>query len=193
MNFTKLLKRFKRNKRSDESLTFAGTFAGEDVYTFKSPNLLPTKRYLYFVANNNDAELGVSRSDLKAFVGGIRNAVNGKDLSRAGWYCETLDFYLTDYNPEKMLFKSGAVMILLGNEDPLEIRDEDMKRKAELFDTDENFRAFFLRTTFELLKAYGALSSDSHVEDFTNLPRSKSERLFSKLTGRDTYWDYLRD
>lgn len=182
-----------KRKKASEALELAGEFSGEKVWVFKSPNLLPTKRYLYFVANNNDAELGVSRSDLKAFVGGIRNAVNGKDLSRAGWYCETLDFYLTDYNPEKMLFKSGAVMILLGNEDPLEIKDEDMKRKAQLFDTDENFRAFFLRTTFELLRAYGVLSTDTHAEAFTNLPRSRSERIFSKLTGRAMYWDYLRD
>jgi hypothetical protein len=182
-----------KRRKAKNALELSGTFQGEKVYTFKHPSLLPVKRYLYFVANNNDAELGIARSDLKAFVSGIRNAVNGKDLSRAGWYCETLDFYLNDYNPEKMLFKSGAVMICLQDEDPLEITDEAMKKKAQLFDTDDEFRAFFLQTTYELLKNYGVLSSDTPEEAFTNLPRSRSERIFSKLTGRATYWDYLKE
>lgn len=188
-----MLKRFRRKPSRPESVTHAGAFAGEDIYVFKSPSLLPTKRYLYFVANNNDAELGVSRNDLKAFVQGIRKSLSGKDISRIGWYCETLSFYLEDYTPEKMLFKSGAVMILIGDEDPNDITDEAMKKKAMLFDTDETFRAFFLQTTFRLLREFGVLSSGSREEDFMSLSRSRIERTYSQLTGRDTYWDYLKE
>lgn len=181
----------KKPKAQIESTEHVGTFEGVKVYAFKSADLLPTKRYLYFLANNNDAELGITRNDLRAFVAGIRKCVNGKDFSRIGWYIETINFYLEEYNPERMLFKSGAVMLMLEDEDPFQIEDKHMKRKAELFDTNEEFRAFFLRYTFRVLKSYGILSDGFSEEDFTNLSRSRSERIYSKLTGKDLYWDYL--
>jgi hypothetical protein len=170
-----------------------GEFGGHKVRAFTHVEYLPTKRYLFYLNSTQEADLGVSRNDLMAFTKGMRDAYKDGKHTKVGWYVETLAFYLDAHAPDKMLFKTGSCLIMIDDENPSEVTEKHQKLKAELFDTDEDFRAFFLQITFQLLKRYGNLSSDISEEDFTNLVASKEERIFSRLTGRRIYWDYLSD
>lgn len=188
-----LKKRYKPKDRA--GMTLAGIFDGHAVYVFDQIERLPARRYLYFLANTQEAELGVQRGDVKKFTEGIRECIKSGDLSKIGWFVETMDFYLDSYAPEKMLFKTGATLLVLDGEDPNKIEDKWVKIKAQLFDTNEDFRVFFCKITYQLLKKYGSLSKDMNEEDYLQaaMQESKEERIYSELTGRRIYWDYLSE
>jgi hypothetical protein len=170
-----------------------GTFGGHTLRKFKSIEYLPASRYLAFLANSNEAELGVSNLDLKAFVKGMQDSINANELTKAAWYVETLKFYMETHAPERMLFKTGSVLLLLDDEKPEIIDEKAMENKALLFDTNDEFRAFFLQTLYRSLKAYGILQTGINEEDFLRVDRSPVEKIFSTLTGRATYSDYLKE
>lgn len=185
-----------RRKIADMKGTeIAGTYGDHTIRRFNSIEFLPAKRYLAFLANSNEAELGISNMDLKAFVKGMQDSINKKepDLTKVAWYVETIKFYLETHAPERMLFKTGAVLLLIDGEDPNEIDSESMQKKATLFDNDPNFRAFFLQILYRSLRDYGILQKGIEEEDFSRLDKSPVERIFSTLTGKDTYSDYLSE
>lgn len=187
----RLARFFKPKER--EGLVLAGKFDGHAVYYYDQIERLPARRYLYFLTNTQEAELGVMRTDLKHFIEGIRESLKTNDQSKIGWFVETLDFYLESFAPERMLFKTGASLLLIDNEDPLRVDDKWVKIKAELFDTNPEFKVFFCKITFQVLKKYGMLSKGMREEDYLQeaVQESKNERIYSELTGRRIYWDYL--
>ena len=170
-----------------------GKYGGHTISRFRSIEYLPAKRYLAFLASSNEAELGISKLDLEAFVKGMQDSYKASDHTKVGWYVETIKFYLETHAPERMLFKTGAVLLLIDDEKPNEIQDSYQDLKAKLFDTDEGFRAFFLQTLFRCLRDYGILPTGTNEEDFLRVDRSPTERIFSTLTGRRTYSDYLKE
>ena len=174
-----------------EGLQIAGTFKGHTIWAWNQIGYLPADRYLVFLQNQREAELGVSDTDLKAFINGVRNANNAGDKGRVGWFVETLDFYLQAHAPERMLFKTGAVLLLIDDEPPTKISERHMKLKADLFEADKEFRAFFLDTLYARLRDYGVLSSGIAREDFLKEADQTAERIYSILTGKDTFSDYL--
>lgn len=178
-----------------EGLVLAGKFDGHSVWYYDQIERLPARRYLYFLTNTQEAELGVMRTDLKKFIEGIREALKTNDQSKIGWFTETLDFYLESFAPERMLFKTGASLLLIDNEDPLKVDDKWVKIKAELFDTNPDFKVFFCKITFQALKKYGMLLKDMQEEAYLQaaVQESKHERIYSELTGRRIYWDYLSE
>lgn len=191
--FKKLAQLFKPSAR--DGLVHAGKFDGHNIYYYDQIERLPARRYLYFLTNTQEAELGVQRTDIKKFIEGIREAVKVNDQTRIGWFVETLDFYLESFAPEKMLFKTGATLLLMDNENPLQVEDKWVKLKAELFDTNPDFKVFFCKITFQVLKKYGMLSKDTNEEGYlaAAFQESKKERMYSELTGRRIYWDYLSE
>jgi hypothetical protein len=169
-----------------------GKYGKHTIKRFGSLEFLPTKRYLAYLANSNESDLGVNRDDLQAFVEGIRQSLKTNDIAKVGWYNETLSFYLKAHAPERMLFKTGAILLLIDDEKPNELDPKYQELKAQLFDTDEDFRVFFLKTLYRVLRNYGVLPTDTSEEDYLNLRHTQEERIFSELTGSKSYVDYLR-
>lgn len=185
--------RLQRKIANMQGTEIVGRYGEHTIRRFNSIEYLPTKRYLQFLSNSNEAELGISNLDLKAFVKGMQDSYKVGDHTKVGWYVETINFYLEAHAPERMLFRTGAVLLLIDNESPTEIDDVSMDLKAKLFDTDEDFRAFFLQTLYRCLRDYGILPTGTKEEDYLRVDRSPEERIFSTLTGRPTYSDYLKE
>lgn len=172
-----------------------GKFGDHVIRRFNSIEFLPAKRYLAFLANSNEAELGISNMDLQAFVKGMQDSINKKEpeIAKISWYVETIKFYLETHAPERMLFKTGAVLLLLDDEKPNEMDGAAMEKKAVLFDNNPEFRAFFLQTLYRSLRDYGILQTGIEEGDFSRVDRSPAERIFSTLTGKPTFSDYLKE
>lgn len=175
-----------------QGLTIAGKYKGHTIWAFNDIGYLPADRYLVFLKNQREAELGIKEIDLQAFISGISRALNEKDIIRAGWFVKTLEFYLEAHAPERMLFKTGAVLLLIDDEPPGTMSERHTKMKADLFESDREFRAFFLGTLFDRLKAYGILSNGIERQDFMKEVDQTHERIYSLLTGNDTFTDYLK-
>ena len=175
-----------------KGLVDCGRYGKHRLQRFGSLEFLPTKRYLAYLSNSNESDLGVNRLDLEAYVHGIREALKTNDISKVGWYNETLSFYLKSHAPERMLFKTGAILLLIDGEKPNELESKYQELKAQLFDTDDEFRVFFLKTLFRALRSYGVLPTATSEEDYLSLNKVAEERIFSESTGKASYVDYLR-
>lgn len=164
---------------------------GVKIYGWPQVELIPTKRYLAYVLAANDAELGISRSDLLAYVKGVSDCYENNIHTKVGWYIETIRFYLENYPPEKVAFRMIAPLIRLEGEPEGDIPEEFTKEKARLYEEDLSVRAFFLSYGFDRLSESGLLSPDIEKKDFLNMGPALAEKTFSRLTGNDTYKDYL--
>lgn len=164
---------------------------GIRLYGWPQMEMLPAKRYLAYILAANDGELGITRMDLLAYVKGISDSYEANLHTKVGWYIETLRFYLEEYPPEKIAFKMITPLIRLEGEPEEEILDEFEREKAKLYDNNLQVRAFFLSYGFDLLSMSSVLSTDIEKKDFIRISPSKNEKMYSKLTGNDTYTDYL--
>ena len=175
-----------------EGLEIAGAFENHTLWRWKNIGYLPTDRYLAFIQNQREAELGVKDADLRAFTTGISEALNKADIARASWFVKTLEFYLEEGAPERMLFRTGSILLLIDDEPPGKLTDKHADLKARLFETNPDFRAFFLDTLYDALRSYGVLSTGTQRQDFSTLVEQTSERIYSILTRNDIFTDYLK-
>ena len=164
---------------------------GVKAYGWATINQVPSRRFLAHIIAANDAELGITRDDLKALVDNVRKSHNEGEHTRTGFFIETIAAYMDIYPPEKVIFQMIAPLIMIEGEKEHILDPEITKRKAALYGASPEFRAFFLSYGHGIATQSGALSRHTPKKDFISQVPTIEEKTFSKLTGNATYRDYL--
>lgn len=183
----------RKKKRKIQSSALLFDQDGVKIYGWSDLNAIPVRRYLAHILAANEAELGITRKDLLAMTNGIRESYLNNVHTKVGWFSETLQFYLDNYPPEKVIFQMIHPLVRLEGEPEDRLHESFTLEKAQLYEGSPEVRAFFLSYGFDHLANSGLLSEGIARRDFLKTGPAPHERTFSRLIGSATYSDYLSD
>ena len=173
---------FKRRKHERDGLDFVFEHAGHSFFTFPRIEVAAAKRYLAYIRLVREHELGVSRSDLRAFIEMMKEAANRNDVARQGALLHSLEAFVELYTDNKRIFEVANCFLLVDDEPIKEFSDKHSKIKYDLFNSSESVRFFFIKTALSYIEKVVASPQDFNGADYLKSQEVElTEKAFSKL------------
>lgn len=147
-------------------------------YIPKTPSELPTARAMGFWTAIREYTLHITFDDLEVMTRRMKQAINDSDLATAGYLVSTLEAYRKLEASKNTIFNVAKYYIFMDGEG-LDVSDEWIDKKREVFDSNPDIQAFFLNITNELLRALRILSEDIQIGDYLNRTETlQVEKIF---------------
>jgi hypothetical protein len=176
------IKRIFKKKDTRDGLDFVFEHAGHTFYTFPRIEVAAAQRYLAYIRLVREHELGVSRSDLRAFIEMMKQAANKGDIARQGALLHSLEAYTELYTDNKRVFEVANCFLLVDDEPVDKFSDKHSLLKKQLFDTSEAVRFFFIKTAVSYIEKVVDSPQDFNAEDYLKSDEVKlTEKAFSRL------------
>ena len=184
---------FKNRKKAkqdkvDYNLQCCYDKGGVKLYKFHNPLKLPTVRRLMLFQAIKDAALGVCKEDLIKLCDLSDEYFKKGQTAQQNQCIGVLRFYLDQHANSRSLFNTANCLILMEGESIDEMTPEIIQKKQELFDSNPDVKAFFLRMGYAYLMSMSNKSS-LHLDIVDYLSSTalvKSEAIFSRLITRNT-------
>lgn len=180
--------RKKKQDKIDYNLTCCYDKDGVKLYKFHNPLKLPTVRRLMLFQAIHDAALGVNRNDLYKLLDLSDEYFNKGMFAQQNQCNAVLRAYLDQHSNTNSIFDTANCLILMTDESIDEMTPETIEKKRQLFDSNPDVRAFFLRMGYAYLMSFSNKSSlHLNIVDYLSQTAVKrAEAQFLNLITRNT-------
>lgn len=140
---------------------------GIRLYKYNNPLELPTIRRLAMFEALHDAALGITSDDLKKYIEIVEEHINKGQYAKVAQTLSVLKFYVELHTNSKNLFNIAAPILFLEGEKENEYTTEIIEKKRKLYETDKDFKAFFLRMGYLYLTSLSNVKkTHTRIEDY---------------------------
>jgi hypothetical protein len=167
-----------RKKRNDFALGME--FKGHKFYVAE-PDQLESTRAIGFWQSVREFTLRITANDLDVIEKRMKVAINESNLADLGYLVNTMSAYRMMEASERTLLNVAQQFIFIDDEQNGQLTPENKELKETLFKNHE-VKAFFLSSTWVLIKDLVNLSKDMEIEDYLKQEQVlQIERTFSSL------------
>jgi len=155
---------------------------GNRWFEYSNPLDLPAKRAISAEVATRFADLNLTRSVFLFLVGEMKKAANKGDIVELFRILGEMEFRTGFLGEEETLIELALCYYVLEDEDETSLDSVSRQKKIDIFKTDEDARAFFLRGAFSHTIKYSDMSEEDILE-YLRMNGPEKERL-DRLTRR---------
>jgi hypothetical protein len=149
---------------------------GNRWFEYSNPLDLPAKRAISAEVATRFADLNLTRSVFLFLVGEMKKAANKGDIVELFRILGEMEFRTGFLGEEETLIELALCYYVLEDEDETSIDSLSRQKKIDIFKTDEDARAFFLRGAFSHTIKYSDMSEEDILE-YLKMNVPEKERL----------------
>ncbi len=147
-----------------------------NFYMFKNPLNLPAARAIAGEVAMRQAECNMDRETILAFIASMMEAAKKGEVVKMFADLQNMEERVNYACEEETLLSLACVYFLIEGEDPFKMNSKIQEKKKELIRSDENARAFFLTSAYNLTSEFSDMSAADILNYLKEQKQPKSPR-----------------